>query len=461
MEKKSFIIYKDWDNAIRKAPENIQLELYHALMDFASTGEKPKDLSWEGELLISAIENSVGSMIARYKACAENGKLGGRPRKASCKENLENTSFDEKNKFNAVESSISEKELVENMADKNALSSKDIEKSNVSEECKKPESKKMESKKTSSVDKNNKNLETSENVKNSLNSKKTTKSKKEKNEKLEDVEIDVVKAERIKKDSKYTSKTNNGNLKKDEIKADIYTHEKKLQSVSNGNCHTKQAEKKCSESNPLHKNQKKPNHNLNDNVNDNDNDNVNVDDDVDDNVDDDVNVDCLEEQRVSKKDSKLKNINNNQLGTLHSENHNNQLETLPSENHNNQLGSLHSENNNNQLGNLPSENHPSENLIDKDVKILQSLCEKMKIDCVVDTKKYDTSKLIQKVKESRYLKSFRSLFELISKYDEIMQDKYKDFAVSSLSSQNKEANKHDYSQEELSALFVNIEDVEI
>jgi hypothetical protein len=65
------------------------------------------------------------------------------------------------------------------------------------------------------------------------------------------------------------------------------------------------------------------------------------------------------------------------------------------------------------------------------------------------------------VKESRYLKSFRSLFELISKYDEIMQDKYKDFVVSSLSSQNKEANKHDYSQEELSALFVNIEDVEI
>ena len=445
MEKKSFIIYKDWDNAIRKAPENIQLELYHALMDFASTGEKPKDLSWEGELLISAIENSVGSMIARYKACAENGKLGGRPRKASCKENLENTSFDEKNKFNAVESSISEKELVENMADKNALSSKDIEKSNVSEECKKPESKKMESKKTSSVDKNNKNLETSENVKNSLNSKKTTKSKKEKNEKLEDVEIDVVKAERIKKDSKYTSKTNNGNLKKDEIKADIYTHEKELQSVSNGNCHTKQAEKKCSESNPLHKNQKKPNHNQkkpNHNQkkpNHNLNDNVNVNDNVivDDDVDDDVNVDCLEEQRVSKKDSKLKNINNNQL------------ENLPSENNNNQLGTLH------------SENYPSENLIDKDVKILQSLCEKMKIDCVVDTKKYDTSKLIQKVKESRYLKSFRSLFELISKYDEIMQDKYKDFAVSSLSSQNKEANKHDYSQEELSALFVNIEDVEI
>ena len=438
MEKKSFIIYKDWDNAIRKAPENIQLELYHALMDFASTGEKPKDLSWEGELLISAIENSVGSMIARYKACAENGKLGGRPRKASCKENLENTSFDEKNKFNAVESSISEKELVENMADKNALSSKDIEKSNVSEECKKPESKKMESKKTSSVDKNNKNLETSENVKNSLNSKKTTKSKKEKNEKLEDVEIDVVKAERIKKDSKYTSKTNNGNLKKDEIKADIYTHEKELQSVSNGNCHTKQAEKKCSESNPLHKNQKKPNHNQK-KPNHNLNDNVNVNDNVivDDDVDDDVNVDCLEEQRVSKKDSKLKNINNNQL------------ENLPSENNNNQLGTLH------------SENYPSENLIDKDVKILQSLCEKMKIDCVVDTKKYDTSKLIQKVKESRYLKSFRSLFELISKYDEIMQDKYKDFAVSSLSSQNKEANKHDYSQEELSALFVNIEDVEI
>lgn len=77
----SFVIFKEWDNAIRKAPDAVQLELYHALMDFASTGEIPKDLTWEAEMLLTSFERGMHNSILRYNASVENGKKGGRPKK--------------------------------------------------------------------------------------------------------------------------------------------------------------------------------------------------------------------------------------------------------------------------------------------------------------------------------------------------------------------------------------------
>ena len=78
--RESFIIYKDWDNAIRKAPVEMQAELYHALIDFVSTGEKPEGLSWQAEMLMSAIEKQIENTLERYKTSVENGKQGGRRR---------------------------------------------------------------------------------------------------------------------------------------------------------------------------------------------------------------------------------------------------------------------------------------------------------------------------------------------------------------------------------------------
>ena len=87
--RESFIIFADWDRAIRKAPDNIQLELYHLLMDYARTGEKPKDLSWQADMLFSAIETQIRGTIAKYSASVENGKKGGRPPKN--KQEIEDT----------------------------------------------------------------------------------------------------------------------------------------------------------------------------------------------------------------------------------------------------------------------------------------------------------------------------------------------------------------------------------
>ena len=96
--RESFVIYRKWDEAIRKAPEGVQLELYHAIMDFAITGEKPQGLSWEADMLLTSLELQMESNIARYNASVENGKLGGRPKKnVDENKNLEEPSKTPKN----------------------------------------------------------------------------------------------------------------------------------------------------------------------------------------------------------------------------------------------------------------------------------------------------------------------------------------------------------------------------
>ena len=97
--RESFLIFKNWDNAIRKAPDDVQLELYHAIMDYASTGEKPQGLSWQAEMLLESIEIQMENNIARYTASVENGKKGGRPRKntENEEETQENQNKEEKN----------------------------------------------------------------------------------------------------------------------------------------------------------------------------------------------------------------------------------------------------------------------------------------------------------------------------------------------------------------------------
>lgn len=75
----SFVIFASWDNAIRVAPDDVQLELYHAVMDWAKTGAKPDGLSWQAEMLMKSIERDMEGNIAKYNAAVENGKRGGNP----------------------------------------------------------------------------------------------------------------------------------------------------------------------------------------------------------------------------------------------------------------------------------------------------------------------------------------------------------------------------------------------
>ena len=76
----SFVIFSNWDTAIRQAPEDKQLELYRALMDFAKTGELPENISWEASMFLTTLKENMERTVSRYAASVENGKKGGRPR---------------------------------------------------------------------------------------------------------------------------------------------------------------------------------------------------------------------------------------------------------------------------------------------------------------------------------------------------------------------------------------------
>lgn len=98
------------------------------------------------------------------------------------------------------------------------------------------------------------------------------------------------------------------------------------------------------------------------------------------------------------------------------------------------------------------------------IKELQLLCNGLEIDCSIeDLQNYDLKLLIQKVKESRYLKLFRSLRELLSKYNNIIKDKYKDFVVNQIikSKVDSNAKKREYTKEQLDSLFDSVDSIQI
>lgn len=78
---------------------------------------------------------------------------------------------------------------------------------------------------------------------------------------------------------------------------------------------------------------------------------------------------------------------------------------------------------------------------------LLSCFENITLDVDFEDNAYDIDKLIEKVKESSYLQSFNTLSAVLSKYDEIMQDRYKDFVVKK--NNNKKPIAREYKHENL------------
>lgn len=93
------------------------------------------------------------------------------------------------------------------------------------------------------------------------------------------------------------------------------------------------------------------------------------------------------------------------------------------------------------------------------LKTLQSLCESLTLDVQPDSK-YDLDLLIEKVKESRFLKKFNLLSEMLKKYDLIILGRYKDYYEDKPKS-NKKPKEREYSKEQLNSLFLDINDIEI
>ncbi len=81
MARDSFVFYKSFYDAIKKIPEEYQLELYNAILSYSLEGIEPNNLSPVAEAMFILIKPNIDSSQKRYEASVENGKKGGRPKK--------------------------------------------------------------------------------------------------------------------------------------------------------------------------------------------------------------------------------------------------------------------------------------------------------------------------------------------------------------------------------------------
>lgn len=77
----SFVIFKNWAEAINALPEENQLETYKALVSYGLNGTIPKDISPIANAMLISFSTGMENNILRYNASVENGKKGGRPPK--------------------------------------------------------------------------------------------------------------------------------------------------------------------------------------------------------------------------------------------------------------------------------------------------------------------------------------------------------------------------------------------
>ena len=96
------------------------------------------------------------------------------------------------------------------------------------------------------------------------------------------------------------------------------------------------------------------------------------------------------------------------------------------------------------------------------IKCFFKLFNKIEIDSDLDLAKYNLTLLIEKVRESRFLRQFEKLSQLLRLYDNIINDKYKDFFYRLAKEDTpKPYRAREYTDEELNSLFDNLDDVEL
>ena len=92
MERKSFVFYKDWRDAIKDLPDDVRLELYDSIMEYAFTG-KVEGLKPMVSIAFNFIKPSIDRDAEKYMSVSErnktNGAKGGRP-KSKTQENPNN-----------------------------------------------------------------------------------------------------------------------------------------------------------------------------------------------------------------------------------------------------------------------------------------------------------------------------------------------------------------------------------
>lgn len=77
----SFVFYKSFYDAIKQIPEEYQLELYNAILQYSLEGLEPSNLSNIASAIFILIKPNIDSAQKKYEASVSNGKKGGRPKK--------------------------------------------------------------------------------------------------------------------------------------------------------------------------------------------------------------------------------------------------------------------------------------------------------------------------------------------------------------------------------------------
>ncbi|MDR0754562.1 MAG: DUF6291 domain-containing protein [Prevotellaceae bacterium] len=84
MERKSFVFYKDWRDAIMDLPNEIRLEVYDSIIEYALSG-KQRTLKSLASVAFNFIKLQIDRDTERYVSIVDrnhkNGQLGGRPKK--------------------------------------------------------------------------------------------------------------------------------------------------------------------------------------------------------------------------------------------------------------------------------------------------------------------------------------------------------------------------------------------
>ena len=83
MGKESFIFYRDWKDAIQDLPDNVRLEIYETVIEYAITGTV-RELEPVSNIAFSFIKQTIDMDVIKYNAVIErnraNGLKGGAPK---------------------------------------------------------------------------------------------------------------------------------------------------------------------------------------------------------------------------------------------------------------------------------------------------------------------------------------------------------------------------------------------
>ena len=102
MERNSFIFYKGWREAIKDLPDDVRLEIYESIIEYATTGNlrgwKPME-----NIAFNFIKIDIDRDTEKYMSIVErnksNGSKGGRPKSENPKEPKEPTKPDNDNEY--------------------------------------------------------------------------------------------------------------------------------------------------------------------------------------------------------------------------------------------------------------------------------------------------------------------------------------------------------------------------